>query len=369
MSPIGSVSCADVSIDGPKQALRDVASYAYEGEGYVEAYEEFTGDHDVLDMPEKTIRRPTKFSGAYVAPDGQTEERHLVTRDDFVEARRTIGDDVWFRFLGSRRWQQMEVTPAPANPILAIVDQRLRWAIADLDVMPGHCLHVGTSADGPWTVKVTVPVGSHMPTSVELTQRFDNPPDWGQAILQTDVYRIQADAQVTIDPPPTDTSPATAADALYALERRSCLDAPCDISDLRLAYEVHNGEVDLFGYDRPGANGYVWFEDGLVATMGSSACAAREWDVTFHTKGEPGDAQWIGGPLEVAEPATMHVRWRDGEQSEHTVSSPGYIVPAGVVGGPEIESIRVVAASGDELFHYDYPSPETGVPPPPPPDC
>ncbi len=74
-----------------------------------------------------------------------------------MEARRTIGDDVWLRFVGSKRWQQMDVTPAPANPILAIVDQPLDWAIDDSDVPSGHCRYLGTSADGPWTVKMTVP--------------------------------------------------------------------------------------------------------------------------------------------------------------------------------------------------------------------
>jgi hypothetical protein len=61
----------------------------------------------------------------------------------------------------------------------------------------------------------------------------------------------------------------------------------------------------------------------------------------------------------------MRIRMSDGQASEHALSAPGYIVPGELVDGPEIESITRVTASGEELFHYVMPSPETGVPSPP----
>ena len=68
-----------------------------------------------------------------------------------------------------------------------------------------------------------------------------------------------------------------------------------------------------------------------------------------------------------SETATIHVRLTNGQESEHTISAPAYIVPAGTVGGPRFESFWIVGPNGEELFRYEEPSPETGVPPPPPP--
>ena len=197
-----------------------------------------------------------------------------------------------------------------------------------------------------------------MPTSLEVTRQMDQPPDWERAIVQTDVYELQPDASVSIDPPPTVTGPATEADVLYHLERSGlCLEPPCDVRGFELVYQAHNGSVDLFGYELPSGNGYVWFDNGLAITSGSSQVCPSEWDFSFHS-------QWLGGRLTVPE-ATMHVRLRDGQESEHAISAPAYIVPAR--DGPELKSFWIVGPDGDELFRHDVSSPETGVPPPPPP--
>lgn len=371
MPPGGSVSCSNVSIDATKQALRDVASYTYRATGYIDMWERFTGAHDdPLETPDTTIRRPTKSSGAYVAPDRLAQEYGLVNaRDEILEARLQTGDEVWIRFVGSRRWLQRDVEPEPANPILAIVDQPLDWAIGGSDVMSGHCSLLGTSADGPvaWTVKLTAPVGSDMPTNVEVTRRIDQPPDWERPILQNDVYVLQPDDQVTIDPPVVDTGPATEADVLYHVERRGCWEPPCDVRGFELVYEAHNGALDLFGYERPGASGYVWFEEGLAITAGGGQACPSVWDFSFHSGDSPTDTLWIGGPLTAPETATLHVRQRDGQESEHAISAPAYIVPAGTVDESELVSFWIVGPDGDELFRYNEPSPETGVPPPSPP--
>ncbi len=136
------------------------------------------------------------------------------------------------------------------------------------------------------------------------------------------MYVLQPDAEVTIDPPPTDTGPATAADVLYYLERRGCLEPPCDVSGFEPVYEAHNDTVDLFGYQLPSGNGYVWFDDGQPSEAGGQACPS-DWVVAFHAGGQAGDTQWIGGPLTAVDTATMHVRLTDGEESEHTISAPG----------------------------------------------
>lgn len=268
-SPIDIALCSDASVDPMKQALRDVPSYAFQVEGYIEMWEPFTGSEGPLETPDTTTRRPTKSSGAYVAPDAMTQEHELVNeRDDIVEARRQIGDDHWVRFVGSRRWQHVDAEPTPANPILRLVDQPQSWEIANSAVQR-ECVLVGTSRAGTrtQTVTVTVPEGAGVPTLVESLQSFDGSPNWGQAIVQMDSYRIQRDAELTIEPPPIDTSPATAADALYALERRSCLTPPCDVSDVEITSETHQGGVDVFHFERPGSRGQIHFENGEPTTI------------------------------------------------------------------------------------------------------
>ena len=268
---------------------------------------------------------------------------------------------------GGSKWKRRT---APANPILAIVDQPLDWAIVDSGCRAsGHCRHVGTAADGPWTVKLTVPAGSAMPTSVGADAAIRQSARAGgrrfcrrTCTACSQMPRSRSTRQRPRRARPPRLTFSTTSSGVAAWSRRATS------AGFELVYEAHNGALDLFGYEltRPGT-AMCGSKTGRQQPQESARSCPSEWDFASTPSGEPGDTQWIGGPLTVGRYSDDARPAADGQETEHTISAPAYIVPAGIVGGPELESLWIVGSDGEELFHYDEPSPDTGVPPPPPP--
>jgi hypothetical protein len=383
-SPIPALAdCSDFSIATVTEAIRNAPSYAYEGEGYVERYEDLYARPGVVygpeTVPEIIVRMPLRFSGAYQAPDRSTFERALVYRDDVIEARRQVGDASWIRFLGSQRWRPVEGQLEEANALLALVErQSTTWRGPDRESVPGHCVLTGasTGADLERAVTVVVDPRSPIPVTVEESVRGDFAPDWGRIVESTEIYRVLPDQAVVIEAPTVDTGPARAEEALYALARRGCRDAPCDIEGVRVVYEAHNGDVDIFGYEGPGRHGTVWFQDGLVVgTLHDRSAAPSAFAVNFfdfHVDDELGvdeveeSRRWIGGPISGDGSLTMRITFVNGVEEEFAVRAPAYLLPLGAPDSPEVREISVLAANGDELFHYEPPESEAppGSPPP-----
>jgi hypothetical protein len=328
-----------VTIDGVLEAVGQLASYTYSGDGIAEVPALGGRPGGVR----RTVRQPTRFVGAYQAPDRGQREWSVTYRDQQTEAETRIGDTSWVRYLGTLRWTAGPLT-AELDPVRAALEERsMTWTEPQPDDINGYCTLDGTGihGDAPRTVTVAVDPDSRLP--VHLRDGWRRPDGGGWIAGLTEDFRIAWDADVSITPPVEDRQPASAAEALYALERKQ-------VADASLVYTVRDGALDGFGFENATGYGHIWFFEGMLNSIYQAPGDMPPIDVFTFTTGDPGSPAWYGGPMKNSDVTTLRITFAD-EVREFAVAPPAYIVRASTV-EPDVRSWRFLSASDELIFSY-----------------